>query len=184
MVQVASLSNPTADIFGGKALSECTSGFSVTDGTSEGVTTAGHCENALTYNGTSLDFESGTPDLAPGPYDIQWHSTTSFTVRNLVYDGTNNRYIYDEELRADQYVGQNVCMYGDTSGGNCGEILSTTFDLVNIETDISVEGGDSGGPFFWNNTAFGTTILSVGSNSVYGPVDQIHGLLDVDLIFD
>ena len=188
VVEVESLSNPTADIFGGKTLTyqgnpprECTSGFSVTDGTNEGVTTAGHCKNALSYNGTSLTFESGT---SGGTYDIQWHSTTSFTVRNLVYDGTNNRYIHDEELRADQYVGQNVCMYGITSGGNCGEILSTTFDLVNIETDISVAGGDSGGPFFWNNTAFGTTISSAGSNSVYGPVDHIKGVLDLDLIFN
>ena len=181
VVEVDALSNPTADIFGGKALTTCTSGFSVTDGTNEGVTTAGHCANAQSYNGTSLTFESGT---SGGTYDIQWHSTTAFTVRNLVYDGTNNRYVYDEELRADQYVGQNVCMYGDTSGGNCGEILSTTFDLVNIETDISVAGGDSGGPFFWNNTAFGTTISSAGSNSVYGPVDHIKGVLDLDLIFN
>lgn len=194
VVQVASLSKPTADIFGGKTLryngtppSECTSGFSVTNGTDEGVTTAGHCEDVLSYNGTTLDYRGGVDQ---GAYDIQWHSTTSFTVRNLVYDGTNNRYIYDEELRADQYVGQNVCMYGKTSGGDCGEILSTTFDGVNVRTDIIVADGDSGGPFFWENTAFGTTISVVESSSgtpigsVYGPVDQITGLLGLDLIFN
>lgn len=181
VIQVESLSNPTADIFGGKALSACTSGFSVTDGTNEGVTTAGHCGRSISYDGTPLTWKSGTHQP---PYDIQWFSTTSFTVRNLVYDGTNNRYIYDQELRADQYVGQNVCMYGKTSGGDCGEILSTTFDQVNVKTDISVAGGDSGGPFFWNNTAFGTTISSVGSNSVYGPVDHINGIIDVDLMFN
>ena len=80
-------------------------------------------------------------------------------------------------------------MYGIISGGDCGEILSTTFDLVNIETDIIVAEGDSGGPFFWNNTALGTTISYVTANetpvaSVYGPVDQIKGLLDLELIFD
>ena len=188
VVEVDALSNPTADIFGGKTLTykgpprkECTSGFSVTDGTNEGVTTAGHCEDKQSYDGTSLNWESGT---GQHPYDIQWFSTTAFTVRNLVYDGTNNRYIYDQELRADQYVGQNVCMYGITSAGDCGEILSTTFDLVNVETDISVAGGDSGGPFFWNNTAFGTTIYANGSNSIYGPVDQITGILGLDLIFE
>ena len=196
VIQVESLSRPTADIFGGKTLTHqgdpyCTSGYSVTDGTNEGVTTAGHCDKTpISYDGTTLTWESGTHQP---PYDIQWFSTTSFTVRNLVYDGTNNRYIYDEELRADQYVGQNVCMYGITSGGNCGEILTTTFDLVNVETDIVVADGDSGGPFFWNNTAFGTTISVVeeivgGSpvpvGSVYGPVDQIKNLLDLDLIFN
>lgn len=187
VVEVASLSNPTADIFGGKALSKCTSGFSVTDGTKEGVTTAGHCPTPISYNGTTLTWESGTDQ---DPYDIEWFSTTSFTVRNLVYDGASNRYIYDQELRADQYVGQNVCMYGKISDGNCGEILSTTFDLVNVETDIIVARGDSGGPFFWNNTALGTTISYVADEtdtpigSVYGPVDQITGILDLDLIFE
>lgn len=194
VVQVASLSNPTADIFGGKTLvpqgnspEDCTSGFSVTDGTDEGVTTAGHCENKMSYNGTNLNWKSESDQ---GPYDIQWHSTPSFTVRNLVYDGSNNRYILDEELRADQYVGQNVCMYGITSGGDCGEILSTTFDLVNVKTDIIVAGGDSGGPFFWNNTAFGTTISVIKDEndtpvgSVYGPVDQITGILGLDLILE
>ena len=191
VVEVDALSNPTADIFGGKALTTCTSGFSVTDGTDEGVTTAGHCANAQSYNGTSLDYRGGTPDDSTGAFDIQWHSTTSFTVRNLIYDGTKNRFIRDEELRADQYVGQNVCMYGKVSGGDCGEILSTTFDQVNVKTDIVVAGGDSGGPFFWNNTAFGTTISVVeesGSGrqvgSVYGPVDQIKDLLELDLIFN
>ena len=102
VVEVDALSNPTADIFGGKTLTykgpprkECTSGFSVTDGTNEGVTTAGHFEDKQSYDGTSLNWESGTDQH---PYDIQWFSTTAFTVRNLVYDGTNNRYIYDQEL--------------------------------------------------------------------------------------
>ncbi len=191
VVKVDSLSNPTADIFGGKALTTCTSGFSVTDGTLEGVTTAGHCQNAQSYRGTSLTYQGGTLDNSTGRHDIQWHSTTSFTVRNLVYDGSLNRYIYDEALRSDRYVGQNVCMYGKVSGGDCGEILSTTFDIVNVETDIVVTEGDSGGPFFWNNTAFGTTISVIEEadsetriGSVYGPVDQIKNVLDVDLIFD
>ena len=63
------------------------------------------------------------------------------------------------------------------------------FDLVNVETDIVVDHGDSGGPFFWNNTALGTTISKVKKDgsivgSVYGPVDQINGIIDVDLLFN
>ena len=170
VVQVESLSKPTTEIYGGLAPTTCTAGFSVTDGTDEGVTTAGHCQNSQAFNGTSLTNEGGTTG---GTYDIQWHSTTSLTVRNIVNDGTHDRLIQGEVLREDQYVGQNVCMYGFESGGNCGQILSTTFDLVNVQTDISVLRGDSGGPFFWSDKAFGTTISMFGSDSIYGPVDHI-----------
>ena len=140
----------------------------------------GHCQNSQAFDGRSLTYEGGT---IGGTYDILWHSTTSLTVRNIVNDGTRDRFIYDEELWEDQYVGQSVCMYGRESGGNCGEILSTTFDLVNVQTDISVLGGDSGGPFFWSDKAFGTTISMFGSDSIYGPVDHIN-VLDVELILD
>ena len=180
VVQVESLSKPTTEIFGGKELTTCTSGFSVTDGTKEGVTTAGHCLDSQAFDGRSLTYEGGTTG---GTYDIQWHSTTFYTVRNKVHDGTHDRLIQGEVLREDQYVGQNVCMYGFESGGNCGQILSTTFDLVNVQTDISVLRGDSGGPFFWSDKAFGTTISMFGSDSIYGPVDHIN-VLDVELILD
>ena len=182
VVQVESLSRPTAkkEIFGGKELTTCTSGFSVTDGTKEGVTTAGHCQNSQAFDNKNLTYEGGTTG---GTYDIQWHSTNDFTVRNKVYDGTRDRLIQGEELREDQYIGQNVCMYGRESFGNCGEILSTTFDYVNVQTDISVQEGDSGGPFFWSDKAFGTTISMFGSDSIYGPVDHL-GVIDVELILD
>ena len=182
VVQVESLSKPAAtEIYGGLEPTTCTTGFSVTDGTDEGVTTAGHCNNSQAYDWTSLTYEGGTTG---GTYDIQWHSTTSLTVRNIVYDGTRDRFIYDEELWEDQYVGQSVCMYGRASGGNCGAILSTTFDQVNVQTDISVQGGDSGGPFFWSDKAFGTTISYSGSTSIYGPVDHIKNILGLELILE
>ena len=58
------------------------------------------------------------------------------------------------------------------------------------KTDIVVANGDSGGPFFWNNTALGTTISVVEDEdetpvgSVYGPVDQFKNILELDLIFN
>ena len=81
VVQVDSLSKPAAtEIYGGLEPTTCTTGFSVTDGTDEGVTTAGHCQNSQVYDGTSLTYEGGTTG---GVYDIQWHSTTSLTVKIL-----------------------------------------------------------------------------------------------------
>jgi hypothetical protein len=179
VVEVPKLATPVADIYGGLHLdraggqAECTSGFSVQiTETTKGVTTAGHCWNDLFYNGTAITFEGGTTG---GVYDLQWHSTPGFTVHNWIWDGTYTRYIFDKKFRANQTVGETVCKYGRTTGGGCGSILQTDFDGVNVATNISVQGGDSGGPFFMNNVAYGTTISSWGNNSVYGPVDHIYG---------
>ena len=45
-----------------------------------------------------------------------------------------------------------------------------------------MQGGDSGGPWFWNNTAYGTSIsvmvqLDGRVDSIYGPVDNIMSLV-------
>jgi hypothetical protein len=50
-----------------------------------------------------------------------------------------------------------------------------------------VDHGDSGGPWFWNNTAFGTSIsiivYSDGSRAaIYGPVDNIYNTLGVIIL--
>ena len=88
VIQFTELPREVTDIFGGKALTSCTSGFSVMDTNSgiQGVTTAGHCSNTQVYNGTDLPFISGTTG---GIYDIQWHrGDHAFTVRNLIWDGS------------------------------------------------------------------------------------------------
>lgn len=60
-----------ADIYGGLPLSTCTSGFSVNEGITKGITTAGHCSNTQSYNGNNLPFQSQN---WAGSYDIQWHT--------------------------------------------------------------------------------------------------------------
>ncbi len=185
VIQFTELPREVTDIFGGKALTSCTSGFSVLDRSTgiRGVTTAGHCSNSQSYNGVNLPFMSGTPDTG-GIYDIQWHrGDQAFTVRNLIWDGTYNRYIYGVKFRASQSVGEWVCKYGKTTGYACGTIATTSQDGVNIRVDnMTVQGGDSGGPWFWNNTGYGTTIsaCSLGDGTpcaIYGPVDQIYNIL-------
>lgn len=185
VIEFTELPRKVADILGGKALTSCTSGFSVLDSSSgiRGVTTAGHCSNSQSYNGVNLPFMSGTPDTG-GIYDIQWHrGDHAFTVRNLIWDGTYNRYIHDVKFRSSQSMGEWVCKYGKTTGYACGTIATTSQDGVNVRVDyMTVQGGDSGGPWFWNNTAYGTTIstcsLSDGTPcAIYGPVDQIYNIL-------
>jgi len=180
VVKVDELPREVTDIFGGKALSTCTSGFSVRNASwTKGVTTAGHCSNSQAYNGTNLPFQSGTTG---GVYDIQWHTAPGFTVRNLVFDGTYNRYIYGVKFRSNQSVGEWVCKYGMTTGYACGTIVDKQFDGVNVRVNTGVQGGDSGGPWFWNNTAYGTTISAFGNDSIYGPVDHIYNILGLTVL--
>lgn len=173
VIQVKELAKEVTDVGGGLALRTCTSGFSVIyyPTGAKGITTAGHCSDYQTYNGTVLPYQWGTTG---GIYDVQWHTAPGFGVRNWVWDGSGTRYIFDKRFRSSQAVGQLVCKYGMTTGYACGYIADTAFDGVNIRVaNTPVQGGDSGGPWFLGNTAYGTTISAFGNDAIYGPVDHI-----------
>lgn len=58
IVQVSQLAGPEENIYGGLALTPCTSGFGVKDSSgNKAITTAAHCDQPVSYNGTTLDFE-------------------------------------------------------------------------------------------------------------------------------
>ncbi|MEJ2737942.1 MAG: hypothetical protein P8189_31035 [Anaerolineae bacterium] len=129
-------------------------------------------------------------------YDIQWNrADQAFTVRNLVFDGTWNRYIYSTKSRSSQSEGESVCKYGTTTGGSCGTIESKYFRPIGGDappnatatyiwvTDCPCGGGDSGGPVFWNNTAYGTLIATTdGTDCVYMAVNYIASGLSVTVL--
>lgn len=180
VIVVDELPKEVADIYGGRPLTTCTSGFSVEYYGSRGVTTAGHCSDSQSYQGSSLPYMWGTPG---GAVDIQWHSAPNFTVRNMIWDGIYFRYIYSTKWRSSQAVGEWVCKYGMTTGQGCGSIVDKAFDGVNVRvSNVNVQGGDSGGPWFRQNTAYGTTISQLGSDAIYGPVDHIYNALSVSIL--
>ncbi len=167
------------NIYGGLALTDCTSGFSVRSASGvNGITTAGHCADSQQYSGVSLPWISGTTG---GVTDIQWNLVQyPHSNPNWIWDGTYNRYIFNTKFRASQSVGEWVCKYGRASGYTCGTIQDKNFDGVNVRVNTLVQGGDSGGPWFWNNTAYGTTISFIdANNAIYGPVDHIYNVLGV-----
>jgi hypothetical protein len=178
VIKVEGVSRETTDIYGGLALSDCTSGFSVknTAGTIKGIITAGHCNNTLSYNGSNLPYQSG---IWSGSYDVQWHTAPSFTVRNWVWDGSFNRYIYGQRHYNNQYVGDYVCKFGKNTLGGCGNITSKNFNGTYIRVhsdsvDLS-EPGDSGGPWFSGTSAFGimTGDIEPGNDAYYMPINYI-----------
>ena len=148
------------------------------------------------FNGTDLDF---VQSLLGGKHDVQWHEAPDFTLRNLVYDGSGNRYVYGTESVNDQTVGEYVCKYGIATGFDCGDIVnihfqptdqtgcsipctfSATFIRVHKDgVDLS-ESKDSGGPWFRGNTAYGIMRGQFGDDAIYMPIDYISGL-DVSVL--
>jgi len=165
-------------------MEQTSSGFSVKNSSgTKGITTAGHCDNSLSYEGTNLPFQGS---LLGGSYDVQWHTAPGFTVRNLMYDGTNNRYVYSTKHRDDQELNEFVCKYGKITGFTCGYIIDKSFDpgpdyiatFIRIHRDgVNLsEGGDSGGPWFSGNTAYGIHTHGIGDDAAYMAVNYISDL--------
>lgn len=199
VVTVAQLPQDEANIYGGLEIvgggAVSTTGFTVrrdSDG-KMGVTAAGHAPNSGTVRTTSgnvaTTFEA---ERAPsGPYDIQWHSAAGHNFTNSVQDNTNGatRPITSTRLRANQAVGSSVCKYGRTTGYTCGTIDTTSLCNNGSCTYVRVsggsvnlsEGGDSGGPWFFGNTAYGTHCIGMGNDAGYMPVDYINQGLGVSV---
>jgi hypothetical protein len=172
---VPKLGEPSALIYGGLWLSGAnsgTSGFAVHKNgtTTDGIVTAGHLSNSLSYNGQALSYQSG---IYSGSVDAQWMTTPNLTDDNLIYFGGGTEYITARKSYSQQVVGGSVCKYGQTGGYDCGTIESKTWApsyipnvmplyvlVIDCGNDMS-DPGDSGGPVFWASTAYGIVEGSV-----------------------
>jgi hypothetical protein len=189
VVTVSELAAEQNDIYAGLRLvaldlRDCTSGFSVIEATGvKGILTAAHCSNAMSYDGIDLPFQGSAYG---GPCDFQWHTAPGFDVRNLMYDGTNLRYVLWTKHRDNQAVGQWVCKYGWASGFTCGFISDKNYypggdmdnTLIRVHQDgVNLSsGGDSGGPWFRTNTAYGLHVGEIGDDAYYMAINYIEVL--------
>lgn len=188
--RVTSLARPTALIGGGEWLSTCTSGFSVRFNSYVGITTAGHCQDSQRwyYNNQELPFQSGA---FGGSYDIQWHTAPGHTPTNRIWIGGEYRTITATKGRTSQSLGSVVCKYGRSTDYTCGTIISNTYRPSGVPNatatyvrmgdanEVQAEGGDSGGPVFFGQTAYGSVVgaLQVDPyrvDMIYMPADNIQ----------
>ena len=166
---------------------ECTAGFTVRNLTTgvKGLTTAGHCNNALTY------WEAGSVSY-PLTYmgvrldadqDVQWHKENVHFVYPKFWDGIGLRSAHALVARLDM-PNDSVCHYGIGSGTSCGTVIAIHFDPGDYcgpsgldpcdATWVQVDGnqidcwrGDSGGPVFWGSPA------NVYGTLIFGNIDLI-----------
>ena len=149
----------------------------------KGILTAAHCTDTISYLGVNLPFQNSAYG---GPFDFQWHTAPGFDVRNLAYDGTNNRYIFSTKHHDNQAIGSWVCKHGAATGYTCGYIsdknydpgANFTADFIRVHrdgVDLS-SGGDSGCPWFFSNIAYGVHTGGIGDDSYYMAVNYIDFL--------
>jgi streptogrisin C len=151
--------------------SVCTLGFVVTDGTRSGVVTAAHCPDVLTY----VDPGGAATEL---PFVGQWGwsfqdvqvNEAAATQGPLFYADAKKvmaRVPEGQRARASTRAGDFVCHRGERTGYSCGEVELTDYappgalcggpcapDWVTVR-GADCGGGDSGGPVFSGDVAFG-----------------------------
>lgn len=161
----------TTTLDGGSSLSSgCTAGFTLKSGASRAILTAGHCGDAAVQQGVTLG--TATNDTCPSPplggqqVDRQIHSIPApNTATNLILvTGRPARAITSVISNAGFFNGQAVEKQGVTTGYTAGNVVDVTYQttlcggLINMvrATNIS-DFGDSGGPEFNGQVAYGIT---------------------------
>lgn len=145
---------------GGEDITGCTSAFvTVTAQGTRGISTAGHCGNAQSDDGQAFVFQA---QHVGNLGDFQWHTgpqprLDDFYSGNAAATEVNLR---DVAAVANAVVGQSLCVNGVTTHKSCDVVRQLNVcdgavcNLVQMETHLT-DAGDSGGPWFWGNTAYG-----------------------------
>jgi hypothetical protein len=182
VVEVAQLPKEEINMYGGLNVSGCTSGFTVRNSAgTRGISTAGHCPNAQSLGGYALTLRG---EAYSGSYDIQWHNASGHTYPNTIKVSSGTRSITGTRSRTSQTVGSQVCKQGMTTGYTCGTISTISYCASGACTWVRVagngtnlsEGGDSGGPWFSGNTAYGSHTYGIGNDSAYMPINYVSGI--------
>lgn len=154
----------TAVAKGGMVYSSCTGAFIVKSGSTRGVSTAAHCTSKpSSYDGNGLGTSSALSDR-----DVRWTRFSSGSSSNNVFQYTSGGY-RTATSSGNPSIGSVVCKYGKVTGYFCTSVLRAGesyngYSSIYKTSAGSVQGGDSGGPWYYGNKAFGVT-----SGRVFSP---------------
>ncbi|HEY7006081.1 MAG TPA: hypothetical protein VH392_06305 [Sphingomicrobium sp.] len=150
----------------------CTTGFVVTNGEVNAITTAAHCPDQLTY----IDRDGGSSATLPmigswglGYRDVQINGSADAASPTFYANrGAGSlREVETWRNAANTRAGEFVCHYGESSGYSCSIVELTDYAPPGTlcggpcsPTWVTVRGpscmlGDSGGPVFSGDVAFG-----------------------------
>jgi streptogrisin C len=181
-----------ASIKGGQVatgpIGNCQTGFSVKAGTKRGVVTAGHCDD-------SLSVLLGTVNIGPMQkeyrvdtegVDLQWHTDPAHLYPNEIVASATTVKITSGATIGTMVPGvTQVCLVRKTGATTCGKIHSTNYIEPTTKsgpwvgaTDSTTiapmsDFGDSGGPWYFGNKAFGIHRGHSGVVSFFTPVERL-----------
>lgn len=189
VIAVPSLARPHVLRGGDGDPGYCTGGFTVRHNYSYdvGISTAAHCGNYQQFQGLALPFAA---EVFYDSADVQWHTACPYTeVTNEFNSGLGYRACIGTRGRADQTIGSYVCKWGTTTGRTCGYIQTKNYSpsyVPNVDdTFVRVNGygatlgapGDSGGPWFVENIAYGIHSGGISDgDAIYMPINYIERL--------
>jgi streptogrisin C len=170
----------------------CTGGFTITrSGTpSKGVATAGHCAG-ITHmldprNGNRTAVTLGD-EYAGAWGDVEWYWSSVAENDDFFADTWDIRDVSSWEPASSISLNESICNFG--WGGmvvhDCSAKVKDVSELCGIYGRMVVmdrivtEVGDSGGPWFFNNRAFGIHSGTCLSGSHFSKVDHLDEALDV-----
>lgn len=198
ITEVPALSRPATEVYAGLSLPDCTAGYSVSKSGTRGVLTAGHCSSSESIYGISLTLMG---KAYAGSNDEQWMYSASFSFANKALDFAPDwRRITSRTFRANQPIGSWVCKYGKVTAYGCGTITQTnrapgyipnvqpTYVYVthSVGYPFLCKGGDSGGPVYLNNSAWGIiegyNSTSTWADLVYTQTNYVEGGLGVTIV--
>lgn len=187
--QVPNFIQPETAVYGGNkawyptAPGYCTFGFAVRDYSgNRGISTAGHCSDDLRlggHTGASVGLLQQQNDA--GIYDVQWHRNSTDTYTNVIRYSTTSVTINGATGVTAQSQTAQVCKMGNATGITCGRITLFDYgtrDMVEVSSpgvNLS-EGGDSGGPWYMTDRAYGIHHGGIGDNAYYMPIDRLSGI--------
>lgn len=149
----------------------CTSGFVVTDGARDGIITAAHCPDDLSFvePGGTRTHMTFVGQWGARYQDVQVHAADDVLAPLFYADAAKRalRPLTSWRNRASTRAGDIVCHRGERSGSSCAEVELVdyappgdlcggpcTADWVTV-AGPSCSRGDSGGPVFSGTIAFG-----------------------------
>lgn len=180
---------------GGRNMDTCTSGFVYSDGGPNQLVLARHClaQSYWFFNGDGPFGTTYTGQVYNANADLQWRRPTSHAARGTFYANDISGSGRAQLGQSHGSVGDTVCRRGKMSGYDCGHLTSTaykptysgacptgpcnsTFALVG---DLGTIGGDSGGPWFFGNYAYGIQKGGNSSVAIYSKLGYLPKGLDI-----
>lgn len=177
---------------GGGSIEGCTLGFTASYRGRAAAMTAGHCPNSPgvpTGSGVSLKF---VKQHIGDHGDVQLHTTTETAVNQIrVSRSGDHRSI---TARGDGVQGSRVCNYGKSRAlPSCTTIRNVNHAFIHPDTGSYVShmvqtngsftsSGDSGGPWYYSETARGIHFGKSGGYATYTSILEAEAVLDATVL--